>query len=58
MEILSTKHMKLSINRVIMSHTRVCLFTQSCSVKRLCYYVKKLWSIHHAIMLNSFVVLS
>ena len=51
--------MNLSINYVIMSHTRVVSFTHIlCSVKRLCYFVKKLWSIHHAIMLNICVVLS
>ena len=40
--------------------THACCFvhTWSYSVKRLCYYVKKLWSIHHAIMLNICVVLS
>ena len=51
--------MILSINRVI-NVTHACCFvhTQSYSVKRLCYYVKKLWSIHHVIMLNICVVLS
>ena len=40
--------------------THACCFVHiwSYSVKRLCYYVKKLWSIHHAIMLNICVVLS
>ena len=52
--------MKLSVNRVIMSHTHMCCFvhTQSYSVKRLFYYGKKLWSKHHAIMFNICVVLS
>ena len=48
---LSTKHVNLSINRVIMSHTRVVLFTHV-------IMLKKLWFIHNAIMLNICVVLS
>ena len=49
----------MSINRVIMSHTRVVLFTHSLiQLKGYAIMLKSLWSIHHAIMLNICVVLS
>ena len=40
--------------------TNACcvVLTQSYSVKRLCYYVKKFWPKSHVIMLNICVVLS
>ena len=50
--------MNLSINRVIMSHSHVVLFTDSLILLKGCYYIKKLWSTHHATMLNICVVLS
>ena len=50
--------MNLSINRVIMPHTRVVLFTHSLILLKGYVIMLKSFGLHHAIMLNICVVLS